>query len=134
MPTETERRTSGEVGLAELVGGLASDVSLLIKQEIELAKTEMASAARTAAMMSGIIIAGIVVVLFGLFFLFFSAVFGLGVVLPTWAASMIIGGGLFVIGLFFVLSALTRLGNIDPLPRTSKTIKESVEWLKRKRA
>ncbi|MCL5292890.1 MAG: phage holin family protein [Actinobacteria bacterium] len=133
MTTGAREKPVREAGLAELINGLTGDITLLIRQEVELAKRELARAARSVALWSGLLVLGSLILLYGLFFLFFSAVFGIGTVLPAWASSLIIGGGLAGIGLLIALPAVVALVRMEPLPRTIKTIRENGEWLRRKR-
>src|SRR5215217_4812228 len=84
--------------LGEVAKELTSDLSLLVRQEIELAKAEMAQKGRTAAPglgMSGG--AGIVALCAaGALTAFLVLVFAL--FLPEWAAALIVGAALAALG------------------------------------
>ncbi len=108
-----------------------SDVVLLARQEAELAKKELAEATKAVTARFVALCAGTLICLYGVFFLFFSAIFGIGTVLPVWASSLIIGGGLAGLGLILILLSLIALSRVEALPRTTRTIRENWEWLKR---
>src|SRR3954462_5449497 len=77
--------------IGEVAKNLTSDLSLLVRQEIDLAKAEMAEKGRTAApglgMFGGAGIAG----LFAAGALTASLVLVLSLFLPDWAAALIVG-------------------------------------------
>ncbi|HEY9349243.1 MAG TPA: phage holin family protein [Acidothermales bacterium] len=114
-----------------MVSGIASDLSTLMRQELDLAKVEVkqevSKAGKAAGMLGGAGLAGWMVALFlsfTLLYLLDSAIdagWAALIVALIWA---IIGAVLFVIG-------RNRLKAVDPTPhRTVETVKEDVEWLK----
>jgi hypothetical protein len=122
---------NSEQSVGELVSGIASDLSTLMRQELDLAKVEVkqevSKAGKAAGMLGGAGLAGWMVALF----LSFSLLYLLDAAIDAgWAALIvaliwaIIGAVLFVIG-------RNRLKAVDPTPhRTVETVKEDVEWLK----
>ncbi|HEU4703146.1 MAG TPA: phage holin family protein [Conexibacter sp.] len=92
-----------QTGLADAVTQVSERVSLLVREEIELAKAEMAVKARKLAIGAVVMSVAGVFFLTGLFFLLESG---------AWAAYKIVGGTdywagfLIVAGLLFVLGAL----------------------------
>ncbi|MHB0977377.1 MAG: phage holin family protein [Candidatus Aquicultorales bacterium] len=123
-----------EETLAEVVNRLAGNFAQLVQYEIELAKEELREYGKAVVTAVIMIVTGALLALYGLFFLFFGGVFGLAAALPTWAASLIVGGGLTLVALLLILPAFRRLSRVKPLQKTSKTMRENVEWLKHKRA
>jgi hypothetical protein len=122
---------NSEQSVGELVSGIASDLSTLMRQELDLAKVEVkqeaSKAGKAAGMLGGAGLAGWMVALFlsfTLLYLLDSAIdagWAALIVALIWA---IIGAVLFVIG-------RNRLKAVDPTPhRTVETVKEDVEWLK----
>jgi Putative Actinobacterial Holin-X, holin superfamily III len=106
--------------LGEVAKDLTSDVSLLVRQEIELAKAEMARKARTAAPGIGMFGGAGIVALCAAGALTAFAVLVFSIFLPEWAAALIVGA---------VLAAVTDAGK--PIPeQTIETVKEDVEWTK----
>jgi VIT1/CCC1 family predicted Fe2+/Mn2+ transporter len=124
---ELRERPIGEVA-KELTG----DLSLLMRQEIELAKAEMAEKGRTAApglgMFGG---AGIVALCAaGALTAFLVLVFSL--FLPDWAAALIVGAVLAAVAYVLIRQGKERVAEAGkPVPeQTIETVKEDVEWAK----
>jgi VIT1/CCC1 family predicted Fe2+/Mn2+ transporter len=124
---ELRERPIGEVA-KELTG----DLSLLMRQEIELAKAEMAEKGRTAApglgMFGG---AGIVALCAaGALTAFLVLVFSL--FLPDWAAALIVGAVLGAVAYVLIKQGKERVAEAGkPVPeQTIETVKEDVEWAK----
>jgi hypothetical protein len=118
--------------IGEVAKDLTSDLSLLVRQEIELAKAEMAQKARTAAPGFGMFGGAGVVALCaaGALTAFLVLVFSL--FLPDWAAALIIGAALAAIAGVLVLMGKERVAAAGkPVPeQTIETVKEDVEWAK----
>lgn len=118
--------------IGEVARDLTSDLSLLVRQEIELAKAEMAQKGRTAApglgMFGG---AGIVALsAAGAITAFLVLVFSL--FLPDWAAALIVGAVLAAVAYLLIRQGKERVADAGtPVPeQTIETVKEDVEWAK----
>ncbi|HET7137107.1 MAG TPA: phage holin family protein [Gaiellaceae bacterium] len=111
---------------------LTSDLSLLLRQEIELAKAEMAEKGRTAAPGLGMFGGAGVVALCaaGAITAFLVLVFAL--FLPDWAAALIVGAALAAIAYVLMRQGKERVADAGkPVPeQTIETVKEDVEWAK----
>ena len=128
---ETENQLR-ERPIGEVAKELTGDLSLLVRQEIELAKAEMAQKGRTAApglgMFGG---AGIVALCAaGAITAFLVLVFSL--FLPDWAASLIVGAALAAAAYVLIRQGRERVADAGkPVPeQTIETVKEDVEWAK----
>jgi VIT1/CCC1 family predicted Fe2+/Mn2+ transporter len=124
--------TLRERPLGEVAKELTNDLSLLVRQEIELAKAEMAQTGRAAApglgMFGG---AGIVALCAaGAVTAFLVLVFAL--FLPDWAAALIVGALLAAIAYVLIKQGKERVADAGkPVPeQTIETVKEDVEWAK----
>jgi VIT1/CCC1 family predicted Fe2+/Mn2+ transporter len=118
--------------IGQVAKELTGDLSLLVRQEIELAKAEMAQKGRTAApglgMFGG---AGIVALCAaGAITAFLVLVFSL--FLPGWAAALIIGAVLAAAAYVLIKQGKERVADAGkPVPeQTIETVKEDVEWAK----
>lgn len=133
---ETERNGPVHPGIrpedrstVDLVKSIGNDASLLVRKEIELAKQEVKEGI-TSKLVGGVLLA--VAGVFGLFALGFLATAGaraLGLVLPLWAAFLIVGG-VFLLGAGIGAGVgLQKLKQSPVAPvQTKETIKEDVEW------
>jgi hypothetical protein len=118
--------------IGEVAKNLTSDLSLLLRQEIELAKAEMAQKARTAAPGLGMFGGAGVVALCaaGALTAFLVLVFSL--FLPDWAAALIVGVAMAAVAFVLIRHGKERIADAGkPVPeQTIETVKEDVEWAK----
>lgn len=118
--------------IGEVARDLTSDLSLLVRQEIELAKAEMAQKGRTAApglgMFGGAGILGLCAA--GALTAFLVLAFSL--FLPDWAAALIVGTVLAAMTYVLIKQGKDRVADAGkPVPeQTIETVKEDVEWAK----
>jgi hypothetical protein len=122
---------TGREGLADVVRAIASDVSLLVRQQVDLAKQEIGEAAKARARGVAAFAASAVLGLFVLAFLGLSAAAALDLVLPRWAAHLIVGGAFLALAVVALL--LGRRSLRTPrfaTERTKQTLREDVEWAK----
>jgi len=125
-----ERQTDNR-SLGELFTELANETTTLVRQEIQLAKTEMTQKATKAGRDIGYIAAGAGVAYVGLIVLAFAVVYILDLFLPLWAAALIVGLVIAGIGYMLVQRGLTELRRVDLTPQqTIETLKEDTEWVK----
>ena len=133
MASESDMQSDQrERPIAEVAKDLTSDLSLLVRQEIELAKAEMAEKGRTAAPGLGMFggagvfglcaagaLTGCLVLLFSLF-------------LADWAAALIVGVVLAALAFVLARQGKERVADAGkPVPeQTIETVKEDVEWAK----
>jgi len=123
---------AAERSIGELFADLARETSTLVRQEVQLAKTELthkaAFVAKNAVFIAAgglVAYAGFVVLLVGLAFLLER----LG--LPLWAAAVLVGLVVAGTGGFLALKGLKGLKAADPVPhQTLDTMKEDVQWAK----
>ena len=129
-----ERNRAGaesEPSLGTLLADATRDVSTLVHDEIELAKTELRDDVKAAARGSGMFVVAGVLGLLAIIMLSFAlayALFGLG--LPR-------GWSFLIVGLLYVLVAgalgylgLRQVKKVRPPERTIETSKETVAVLK----
>jgi hypothetical protein len=118
--------------IGEVAKNLTSDLSLLLRQEIELAKAEMAQKARTAAPGLGLFGGAGVVALCAAGALTAFLVLVLSIFLPDWAAALTVGVAMAAVALVLIRQGKERIADAGkPVPeQTIETVKEDVEWAK----
>lgn len=121
-----------EESFGELLSGIASDTSLLVKQEIALAKVELSAKAKDAGKGIGMLVAAGVAGLLALMTLTALLIIVLDAFLPLWLAALIV---LVLWSVVAAVLALTGKKNLQkagpPVPQqTAETIKEDVQWAK----
>ena len=118
--------------LGELFSALAADTGTLVRQEVELAKTEMTQKATRVGKDIGFLLAGGAVAYAGFLAILTAIAIGLGQLgLPWWVAALLVGLVVVGIGGFLVLRGISALRRETPLPQqTIDTLKEDAEWAK----
>ena len=118
--------------IGDLLGDLASQVSTLVRQEIELARTEIASNLKQVGRGAGLTGLGGVLVHAGLLALLASAVLGLVQAgLDPWIAALIVGLLVIGVGVGITLIGLKEVQATDVTPRqTVASIRRDVEFVK----
>ncbi len=117
--------------LTALFGDLASETAALIRKEAELAKAEMSEKANQAMRGAISLAVGGAVALIGLVFVLWAIVYALAIWLPPWAAALIVGVAMAIIGLVMLQSGRSKLSaqNLQP-KRTIETLKDDGRWAK----
>jgi cbb3-type cytochrome oxidase subunit 3 len=118
--------------LGDVARDLTRDVSLLVRQEVQLAKAEMAEKGRTAAPGVGMIGGATLAGLLAGGALTAAAILGLAIFLPEWLAALLVGVVLAVVAYVLVKQGKERVAEAGaPIPeQTIETVKEDVEWAK----
>jgi hypothetical protein len=122
--------------IGELVGELTQDLGLLVRQEAQLAKSEMQAKLSRAITNLVSLAAGGVVVLIGALGLTAAIILLLidPVGLDPWLAALLVGVLLAGVGFVMLRGGLRELKQIDPTPRrTVETIKDDIQWAKEQR-
>lgn len=120
-----------ERSIGDLFSELANETSTLVRQEFQLAKTEVTQKATSAAKDIAFIAAGGAVAYIGAIVLAFALVYALAELIPLWVSALIVGLVIAGVGYFLVQRGLTAIKNLDPKPnQTIQTLKEDKEWVK----
>jgi len=126
-------RDADEPSLTPLFRRLGDDLRRLVRQEIDLARTELRANAQALSRNALLLCAGLAVGLLGLVVLFAFLLVGLGALLGNyWLSALLLGGLFFVVGAGIVLRsrlALRRTGVMPALARRS--LEEDAAWLRR---
>ena len=98
----------------ELVRRLSTQLSDLIRRELELARNELIAKSKRAGTGAGLTGAGGVVALYGVGALIAAAIAGLAAVVPVWLSALIIGVVLLLIGAVLALAGRSQLRRAAP--------------------
>src|SRR5688572_15402694 len=99
MATETQHRNDlRDRSTGELVKQLSEESSTLVRQEVELAKSELAEKAKYAGLGSGMAFGAALFAIFAFGALTAALILTLAIVLDAWAAALIIAGAYAAIG------------------------------------
>jgi hypothetical protein len=133
---ELSRRTAEERSIGELFGELSQDVALLVRQEAQLAKTEMQQKLSKVTTDLVSLAAGGTVALVGGLALTAALILLLidPVGLDPWVAALLVGAVLAIVGWVMLQRGVKDLKRVDPTPRrTVETIKDDIQWAKEQR-
>lgn len=129
IPNQSTGQDTRSIG--EIVGDMSRDLSTLMHQEIDLAKTEMkqevAKAGKGAGMFGGAGVAGLMT----LFFLSFALTYLLDNWMPTELAALITAVLWAIAAAVLAMRGRREVQNAElQLPKTQTTLKEDVQWAK----
>lgn len=126
----------------ELIRDLRDSMIVMIRQQIELAKTETSEKASVFAKNSvslliwgAVLYAGFLVLLAGLTFLGYVGLVALGLspLISIWLTPLIVATIVLTAGGIGALKAIKKLSSIRPAPKkTIHSVKEDQQWLKEK--
>jgi hypothetical protein len=118
-----------ERGIASLLGDLARESTRLLRQEIALAKSETTAKLAQLGIGAGELVAGALILHAGFLVLLAAAVLGLSLVVPPWAAALIVGGVVLLVGLGVALKGRHDMKTETLMPgRTLRTLREDADW------
>jgi hypothetical protein len=117
-----------DLSTPRLVGRMAGDVGLLIRKEVELARQEITEGISAKLQGAAAFAVAAALGLFVLGFLGAAAAAALDLVLPLWAALLIVAGVVLVVAVGAALYGRSRLHQPVAPEQTKRTIKEDVEW------
>lgn len=141
MAVRDERTVRDDRSIGQLLKELTHESSTLLKQEVNLAKTEMSEKASRLGTNLGHVAVGGAVAFLGAIALLLFAVYGLTSLLDqfmplgvaVWLAPLIIGAILAGVGYSMIKKALETLKRESVAPeKTTQSLQENKEWLKEK--
>jgi uncharacterized membrane protein YqjE len=122
---------SDQRSVGDIVSDVTQDLTMLMRQEIELAKTELkeeaTKAGKGAGMLGGAGLSGY----FAILFLSTTLMFVLDEFLDMWAAALIVTVLWAIAAAVLAVIGKKKLQASRPqLPQTQQTLKEDVQWAK----
>src|SRR3954463_10777068 len=114
--------------VAEILRAISDDVKLLVRDEVELAKSELIPSAKQAGIGAGMFGAAGYFAICALSIFYFAAAFGLVAVgLPARPAFLIVGAVLLLIAAVLGLIGYTRVKKVKPPEATIANATETVD-------
>jgi hypothetical protein len=122
-------RTAHEQSTAELVQHAGEQLSRLVRDELALARIELAEKGRHAGVGAGLLGAGGMIAWYAVGVLLIAAVAGLAVVLPVWLSALIIGAALLLLAGLLALVGRSQVRQaVPPVPRrTTRSVRADLE-------
>ncbi|CAM3544997.1 phage holin family protein [Tsukamurella ocularis] len=128
--TDPNVTASGDPTIGSLVRDASTQVSSLVRAEVELAKAETMRDVKKAATGSAFFAVAGVVALYSSFFFFFFLTWLLNVWLPMWAASLIVFVLMLVVAGIAAFLGYLKVKRIKGPQKTIASLKESQSMLK----
>ena len=118
--------------IGELFADLAKESSVLVRQEVALAKAELTQKAGKVGKDIGFLAVGGLVLYAGLLAIIAAIIIVLGTIgVPWWLSALAVGLIVAGVGYFLVQKGLDALKRENIAPRqTIETLKEDAEWAK----
>lgn len=125
-PREAER------SFPELLRELGDELSTLIRQELALAKVELAEKGRAAGASAGMFGAGAMLALGAFFALTAAVIAALALAMPVWAAALVVAAIYGIAAYVLAQRGREQLKEAaPPIPeQTAQTVKEDIAWVK----
>ena len=118
--------------IGELLKQLSQETTTLVRQELELAKAEMAQKGKRAGLGAGMFGGAGASALLGLGALSAAAIAALDTAMPLWLAALIVAVIWLAVAGALALSGKSKVQQATPpVPeQTQQSVKEDVEWAK----
>jgi hypothetical protein len=126
-----------ERSIGELFGQLTQDMTLLFRQELQLARTEMSDKVSHVTSNLVSVLAGGFVAYIGGLALVAALILGLHELanISPWVSALIVGALFAIAGYVMLNRGLKELKRVDLAPRrTVESLKEDVQWAKEQRS
>jgi hypothetical protein len=121
---------AGNRSIPEILQDVLTNIQDIVRAEVRLAKAELGEEldrARSGGLLIG---AGAVAAIFSALFLLLACVYALGLVMPDWAAALIVAAAVGVAAVVTLGLGLKRFRAIRAAPKTAASLKENVRWAK----
>lgn len=122
--------TPGDRSISVVLQDIVGNIQNIVRSEVRLAKTEVGEElrrARSAGVLFGV---GAVTATFSALFFLLTIVYALTLVMPAWAAALIVAAGVGVIAAVSLALGMKRFKTIHAAPKTAASLKENVQWAK----
>jgi hypothetical protein len=127
MP-ETEQTTSKR-GLFRLIADVPGLIVQLFRAELDSFKQELTTKLKGIAVGAVLFIVAGALAFLAVIALLLAAIYALSLVVPTWAAALIVAGALLLVTLVLVLIGVAQIKRGDP-GKTAVSIKKDVNTIK----
>lgn len=119
-----------DVSISDLFKRMTSDASLLVRQELSLAKAEMKESATRMKKMAVLVAIGAALAIPGAIALTAFLVIILGAAINSyWASALIVGISMLSVSALLVRRGIARVSNGQVgVPRTARSLEENARW------
>jgi hypothetical protein len=130
IPPSADPRNVGDRSLGELISEVTTDLSTLMRQEVELAKAELQQSAKRAGKGTGLLGGSAVAGHFAVLFLSIALWWAIGSAIGLGWSALIVGVLWAAAAAVLASAGRSALKSIRGLPRTADTVKKIPDALK----
>lgn len=121
----------GEPSVANLVDQLSEQTARLVRDELKLARAEYTEKAKQGGTAAGLFGAGAILAWFGFGTLLATLILVLALLLPAWAAALIVTAVVFAVAGIAALLGKKKTEGLTPTPeRTVETVRRDAHEIK----
>ncbi len=133
MQTDTDSSARDPRSFGELFSKLAGDLGLLVQQEIALAKKEFLAALIQVGIGAVALAVALTLATVGLIAVLTSVILALALLMPHWAAALVVGLIFIVLAGVAAYLGIQRLRKLKLIPeRTAQTLRDDVAMIREK--
>jgi hypothetical protein len=121
---------AGIRSIPEILQDVLTNIQDIVRAEVRLAKAELGeelNSARSGGILIGV---GAVAAIFCTLFLLLACMYALGLIMPNWAAALIVAAAVGVAAAVTLRLGMQRFKTIQAAPKTAASLKENVRWAK----
>ena len=122
--------TSGDRPISAVLQDIVGNVQDIIRAEVRLAKTELGEEFAKVRSAGVLLAVGALMAITSVLFLLLAVVYALSLVMPPWAAALIVAAGVGIVAGVTLLVGIRRFKTIHATPQTARSLKENFEWAK----
>ncbi|MBV8477816.1 MAG: phage holin family protein [Acidobacteriaceae bacterium] len=123
--------TENDRSFGLILQDVMKDVTDLVRSEVRLAKTELKQEALEFGRAASIVTVGGLLALCALGLIFTTAILALCLVLPAWAAALIVSAFAVIVAGLFLSIGMVRIRALKLRPeKTVQSLQEGAEWLR----
>lgn len=116
--------------ISAVLSDIVGNVQHIVRSEFRLAKTEVTEELGKSAGAAILVAAGGAMLLLSGVFVMLAAVYALSIVMPPWAAALIVGVAEGIMAAVCIAAGLRKFKTVRVPPKTAESMKENVEWAK----
>lgn len=125
IPLADPHAAAGDPSIGDLIKDATTQVSTLVRAEVELARAEITRDVKKGLTGSVFFVAALVVVFYSTFFFFFFLAELLDIWLPSWASYLIVFAIMVVVGAVFAVLGFLKVRRIRGPRQTIESVRET---------
>lgn len=122
--------TPGDRPISALLQDIVGNVQNIVRSEVRLARTELAAEIGRARSAGVLFSVGAVTASFSTLFLLLAVMYALTLVVPAWAAALLVAAAGGIVAAVTMALGMKRLKTIRAVPKTTASLKENAQWAK----